>query len=805
MTQDNFNNQEIQQPVQDNTPDLKELLFMCLSNWKWFVLSVIVCLGVACLHILRTPAVYTRNASVMMKDDKKSGNFTGEISEAFSNMGIAASSYNVLNEMNAMKSPSNVMDVVRRLELYMSYKTKGTFHDVTLYGMDLPIHVELLDVPETRYAALTLSLETDSLYTVSQMKVKDEEFETTVKGACGDTICSPIGRILVTKAPSVADWAGDIMVSHAPIRNAARSCSGRLSIDLADKNATILNIGYQDVSVQRADDFINALLDVYNTKWIQDKNQIAVSTSIFINERLALIEEELGEVDSDISAYKSEHLIPDIHEASRMYMSQANKAEATEVELNNQVYMAKYIKDYLTSSDDLKLIPSISGIGSSSIGSQITTYNELLLKRNSSLASSSMNNPLVVDMDNRLRAMRTAIVTSIDNELVTLQKQINSQRNYGSKATSQIASNPDQAKYLLNVERQQKVKEAIYLFLLQKREENELSQAFTAYNTRIIAPPYGGDAPSSPRKSMILLVALVLGLAIPFGILYLNMMLDTTLKSRSDIEGKVTIPFLGEIPLCGKQSRKKAIRLIRRGKSPASEIVVHKGNRNHANEAFRMLRTKVEFLTGSGSGNVIVVTSYNAGSGKSFISNNLASVLAIKDKKVMIVDCDLRKAAISRFYGKPAKGLSDYLGGYMDSIDECIIQSPEFESLSIIPVGTIPPNPTELISEPRFAELISDLRTRYDYIFLDCPPVEIVADTSIIEQNCDRVLFVARAGLLQRVLVDRLEEEYRQGRYRNLCMVLNGTELGSRRYSYGYRYGYGSYHEKDSKGYYAKE
>ncbi len=791
--------------TEDGSMDLKALIYLCLANWKWFALSLIVCLGFACLYILRTPNVYTRNASIMMKDDKKSGNFTGEISEAFSSMGISSSSYNVINEMKALQSPTNVQEAVRRLDLNTSYRTKGTFHDNTLYGINNPVKVTFLDASDAS-ASLTLTLQGDSSYVVSKMAMRDEEYDQEIEGACGDTLLTPLGRIVVNRSVSVADWDGEVIVGHTSVIRAARSCAGRLSVDLADKNATIVNLSYNDVSVQRADDFINTLIGVYNEKWIQDKNQIAVSTSMFINERLALIEEELGSVDKDISSYKSEHLIPDIKAASNMYMAQANTAALNEVELNNQVYMAKYIRNYLTESSELKLIPAISGIGGSTVSQQINNFNEKLLQRNTILANSSLNSPAIQDMDAALLAMRSAIVTSIDNELVTLQEQIKSQQRYGSKATSQMASNPDHAQHLLDVERQQKVKEAIYLFLLQKREENELSKAFTAYNTRVIAPPYGGDAPTSPRRSMILLVALVLGLAIPFAVLYLRNMLETSIKGRADLEGKCSIPFLGELPLCSKKSRRKMLKLFRKGKSPASYDVVKKGSRNQINEAFRILRTNFEFVSGKSSGQVSIVTSYNAGSGKSFVTNNLAISLAIKDKKVLIVDCDLRKGATSKFYGSPREGLSQYLGGYSDSIDQYLIQHPDHETMQILPVGTIPPNPTELVSHERFAALIAELRTRYDYIFLDCPPVEIVADTAIIERCADRTIFVVRSGLLERSMLPILENDYKMGKYKNLTLVLNGVELATRgygygRYGYGYSYGYGG----DGDGYYSNK
>ena len=399
----------------------------------------------------------------------------------------------------------------------------------------------------------------------------------------------------------------------------------------------------------------------------------------------------------------------------------------------------------------------------------------------------------------------------MDNQELALNNQINSLRRTEQQATARIAANPTQAKYLLSVERQQSVKEALYLFLLQKREENELSQAFTAYNTRIIDPPTGSMNPTAPRKSMIYLLALMLGLFIPLAIIYLMEVLNTRVRGRKDIKD-VVLPFAGEIPLTeqGMKENRKYLRSLRMKKQVESkrEILVKAGSRDTINEAFRVLRTNVEFMTKNKDANVLAVTSFNPGSGKSFISMNLAMALAIKGRKVLVVDCDLRHASLSTYVGSPHKGLSNYLSGQIDGIDEVMVPYPGQETLSVLPVGVIPPNPTELVADERFRQLIASLKGQYDYVFLDCPPIEIVADTQIIDQCADRTLFVIRAGLCERSMLNELNSLYEENKYNNLALILNGTEVSKSSYfgnRYGYHYGhyghygYASYANDDKK------
>ena len=774
---------------------IQDLFHLCLAQWKWFVLSLVITCGVATLYLLRTPSVYTRTASVLIKEDTK-GNSSSSGMEAFSDLGLFQTSTNVNNELLAFQSPAIMTEVVNRLQLYMNYYTPGRFHQQVAYGATLPATAVLCDLSENESASFTLKIASDKSLLLSDFSHNGKDIKSdAVKGLLSDTIATPIGRVVVETTPQYdSEQAYTLYVNRAPLYGTVNSYTANLSVSLNNEKSSVIDLTFKDLSTQRAEDVLNTLIAVYNENWVKDRNQIAVSTSMFINERLGVIEQELGSVDEDISSYKSEHLLPDVQAASNMYMAQSSETNAQILALNNQLYMCRYIRNYLANdANKNQLLPANSGIESANIESQITEYNRQLLQRNNLVANSSTENPLVIDMDQSLAAIRVAITRSIDNQIVTLNNQISTLQQTERQATSRIAASPSQAKYLLSVERQQKVKEALYLFLLQKREENELSQAFTAYNTRIVTPPQGSMAPTAPMKNKIMLVAFAIGLLLPVVIIFLRVTMNTKVRGRKDLEG-LTVPFIGEIPLAVK--KKKG--LFKRKESEVETIVVKEGSRNIVNEAFRVLRTNLEFMTGNDpKSNVIIVTSFNPGSGKSFLTMNIAVSLAIKGKKVLVIDGDLRRASASSYVGSPKPGLSDYLGGRSVNLSDIIVTDKKYKNLDILPVGTIPPNPTELLFSKLLKEMIESVREQYDYILIDCPPIEVVADTQIIEKLADRTIFVVRAGLLERSMLAELEDIYTEKKFKNMAVILNATEKSGGRYGsrYGYRYGYGKgYH-----------
>ncbi len=779
-----------EQSVAEDSFRIQDLLYLCRTKWHWFVISVIVALGVAFIYIKKTPPTYVRSASILIKDESK-----GDISSVLSEVDLFQTKSNVKNEVVAFQSISTMSDVVKRLNLHTDYHVEGRFHDHVIYGKSLPINVKFDTVPgEAYHRSLSVRLLGNNKVELSHFKLNTpghelEEEDKVVKGELNQKIHTPVGVLTVVPTAVYSGKAFvPIFVNDVDMFTATRNYAGELSAALNGKETTIIDLSFSDVSPERAEDVLNTLIAVYNENWVKDKNQIAVSTSEFINERLAVIEKELGNVDEDISSFKSKNLVPDVAAVSNLYMTKSQTADAQLEQLNNSLYMAKYIREYMDKKDNAhQLLPANSGISAPAIEGQISEYNSLQLQRNNLAANSSENNPTIRDLDQALKSLRASIVTSIDNYVVTLNGQIANLQKTDRETSSRIAASPVQAKYLLSVERQQKVKETLYLFLLQKREENELSQTFTAYNTRIIQAATGSRQPVAPVSRNILLIAFVLGFAAPAAYFFLRETMNTKVRGRKDLDG-LQIPFVGEIPLVQRPKKWYDLR-----KRPTLKNVysVKAGKRNMINEAFRVLRTNLEFMMGKENKcNVLVISSFNPGSGKTYISMNLAASLAIKDQRVLVVDADLRHASSSQYVDSPKPGIAEYLAHKENDIEKIIVKGAHYKNLDIIPVGTIPPNPTELLSDDRFAALIAWARENYDTVILDCPPIELVADTQIVEKEADRTIFIVRAGLLERSMLPELDNIYRENKFKNMCIALNATKSSGGSYGYGYKYGY---------------
>ena len=765
---------------------IQDLFYLCVSKWYWFVISLAVTISVAVIYLLTTPPVYTRSASLLIKEDSK-GNSISDAAGVLGDIDLFQTSTNVNNEMQSLQSPAAMLDVVKRLHLDVCYHTDGRFYKKVLYGKSCPYTVSFNDLRDNESVDFTINSSEKGQVVLTDFSRDGEDVDGEVTATLNDTTDTPVGKLVVMASADSVTYESPVYVSRIGYQDATGDYASNLSVSLNDEKSTVINLSFKDVCIQRAEDVLNTVIAIYNENWIKDKNQIAVSTSQFISDRLGVIEQELGNVDENISSYKSEHLLPDVQAAASMYMAQSSETNAQILALNTQLSMARYIRNYLTNATSKnQLLPANSGIESPGIEQQIANYNTAQLRRNDLVANSSEKNPLVVDMDQSLENMRHAIITSIDNHITTLNTQLRSLRQSEQQTTARIAANPTQGKYLLSVERQQKVKEALYLFLLQKREENELSQAFTAYNTRIITPPTGSMKPTSPVKKNIALVAFALGILIPIVIIFIRENMNTKVRGRKDLES-LSVPFVGEIPLAGSGKKKKS-------EHTAKEIVIHQGKRDIVNEAFRVLRTNLEFILDAKEdkdrASVTLITSFNPGSGKTFLTMNTAATFAMKGKRVLVVDGDLRHGSASAYVGTPKKGLSDYLGKRENNVEDLIVEKENYPGLFVLPVGTIPPNPTELLAEPRLAELMEKMRSRFDYILIDCPPVDIVADTQIIEKLADRTVFIVRAGLLERDMLPQLQSDYDGKRFKNMALVLNGTLGGSSRYGYGYRYGY---------------
>lgn len=778
---------------------IQDLWSMFVPKWYWFAISLFITLTIAVLYLLSTPPIYTRTAAILVKDNSKSSSSTSAMND-FSDLGIFKSNTNINNELLTLKSPTLMTEVVNRLGLNETFTIRKGLKNVDLYKVS-PVTITFCDKIEVPLS-FTIKFSSKEAFAISELEISGEDIGETLSAQMGDSIQTSAGIMIVSPTQEFTDaFIGtSIRYVRGSVRAAVDTYSNALVAELGNEDATIINLSINDTSIRKAEDILNTLIEVYNENWIRDKNQIAVSTSQFISDRLGVIESELGHVDENISSYKSEHLLPDVQAASSLYMAQSAENNKELSTLNNQLSTAQYIRRELNTKQLDQTLPANSGIVSANIETQISEYNNLVLDRNRLIANSSEKNPLVKNMASSLQSMQRTIIQSVDNLIVSLNTQIRSLRRQEEATTNRLASNPNQAKYLLSVERQQKVKEELYLYLLQKREENELSQAFTAYNTRLITAPRGSMFPTAPRKMNILLVAFAVGLLVPAVGIFMKENMNTKVRGRKDLEN-LSIPFIGEIPQYSG-TKKKWWEFKHRKRQDMKIIVVNEGNRNIINEAFRVLRSNMDFMASKDNNqHVFVLTSFNSGSGKSFLAINIAISFAIKKKKILVIDGDLRHRTVSSYVDSPNKGLSDYLNNQIEDWKEIIVSYKGYTNLHILPIGTIPPNPTELLEDSKLSMLIEALRPEYDYIFIDCPPVDIVADAQIIEKWADRTIFVVRSGLLDRSMLSELENMYTGKRFKNLSMILNGTESTGGRYGYryGYHYGYASYYGSKDK------
>lgn len=778
---------------------LRDFIKFCLRKWVWFTICIVFSIGIALLYIYRKEPVYERYEQILVNDQNSKGG-VGEISNVFSSLGLFTKKSNVYNELITLTSPAIMYVVADSLQLYMNYLLKDGFRAKTLYGSSLPFRVDMLDLDPQESASFKMKINSDKslecykfVFYQAGEKIKYKDKIRVQPGQ--NEFDSPIGRIKLSPNSryknTIEDDSYVVAISKMSMQGTAELYGEKLTGDLADEDADVIELSIKDQSVERAVDILNNILLVYNQNWIDDKNKIALATSDFIDDRLRDIERDLGTVDQSIADYLKRTGVPDLKVSTRISMEFSSKIEEELMKASNELSIANYMKQYLNENNDITvLLPVNLGIENQSVATQIISYNELLLTRNSVLNSSSVNNPLVENYDRQLEGMRNAIVVAVDNLVNNLQNSVDNLRSQISRMSENISNTPEINLPLLSEERQRMVMQNLYIFLLQKKAENELTQKFSAESIRVITPPIGSLKPIAPKKALILIVALILGFGIPLVILYYLETSDTKVRNKNDLN-PLLIPFAGEIPQVVSNNKIKGLpdKVVKIGKKKeeAPVAVVEEGKRDIVNEAFRVLRGNISFMCGKVTQSpVIMLTSFNPGSGKSFIAFNLGMSFTLKNKRVLLIDCDLRHGSTSMYVGMPNRGLTDYLNGTMNDWKDLIVTFSTDSNFSIMPIGKIPPNPAELLENGRLNSLIEEAKQNFDFIFLDCPPVNIVVDSQIIAPLADRTLFIVRAGLLERSALNELNEFYKDKKFNNLSVVLNGTEaFHSVYYTYG--------------------
>lgn len=786
-----------------------DFLKSCAAKKKWFIASVLFFLLVGIAYIARLEPRYERSMSVLIKDQDEGGG-VGSIASAFSSFGLVSSNTNVYNELLSIKSPAVMQQVVLDLNLQVNTIERKFPHGTTLYGTTDPFVIGFPDLGPQDGGSFRMDIRPDGTARLYKFRrnltdglAKYDDVIELPKGFLKAR--TPLGIIDFTPNPKYTGKLcpegkpRTLVIARGGLQATTESICKRLKGDLADKDAEVIDLQITDVSIERAEDILNNVLRVYNEFWISDKNKVAQATSQFINDRLVVLQQELGDIDLRVSDFQSKSLMPNIGEVARMNMESTKDVNSQILTLNNQLAMSEAVYGYIANSANKEnVIPMNTGTGNPQLEAQIGSYNQLLLQRNNVRSSASGANPLVQQLDAQVAGQHEAITKAMAAHVANLRKALANLQGAKGAISGEIAALPDKARQLRGVTRQQSVKEQLYLFLLQKREENELSQTFTANSTRVITPPQGSFKPVSPKKTLILGVLFIVGLFLPAMVIYIRESNNSKVRSRKDLEHMST-PFIGEIPFMGKKPGifKKFFALFRKKKHSRSlekvMVAVRPGSRDVASESFKIIRGNIDFMMQhSKADNVIMLTSFNPGSGKSFIAYNLSASFTMKGKRVLNIDCDLRHGSTSQFVHMPDKGLSSYLTGATDDWRSIVRPVEDTPDMFVLPIGHRPPNPSELLDNGRIGKLIREASEEYDYVFLDCPPVDIVVDTQILEKYIHRTIFIVRAGLLERSAIAEIDALYQSGRFKNMCLLLNGTEQQLSRYgAYGSSY-YGS-------------
>lgn len=758
--------------INSNTLTIREFVEMVLKNWYWFIISIIICGAVALFYLGSTPNRYMRTATVLVKDSRK-----GSVSEvtAFNDVLGGIGRRSVDNEIHIFESRHLMEQVVKRYDLDTRYSTTSGLRTIDMY-VRMPVAIKFVGPAPKEVVHFRYNIDNSGNILLSHFE-EYEEFST--KGKLGDTISTPYGDVVAIATPYFEQYRDkDIRVTHYPINEITEVYRKRLNCVIIDKQASVINLSMVDEVPLRAEHVINGIIEAYDKDAIEDKQAVSLLTEKFIMERLQSLGEELNNADIDIASYKqSNRLINPAQEASLSAEEVARLKESV-LSLEAQLEMATYILNYLNDNDKA-LIPasavSMSGV-SSALVSQIDKYNEALLEYKRLLAASSPTNPTIIDLGNKITGIHDAIIASLESHIEGLKLQIDHINREQNIVNKRIESSPTMEMELLSKARQQKVKEELYIYLLTKLEENALTEATAESNARIIDSAYGSNRPVSPNKPIALAFAIIMGVCIPLAILYIREIMNTSVRSRRDIDKVLTIPYLGDVP----QYNGKV----------GNGIVVREDSRDALSESFRMLRTNLSFMSVNNKVQVLMFTSSIPHSGKSFVSSNLAMTLAASGKRVVILDLDLRRRTLSKSMGQRnnRRGITSYLSGKIASMEDIITPSELSPNLDFIYAGPQPPNPTEMLMSERIDELITTLRSRYDYIIIDSVPAMAVADAIIIDRVVDLTVYVIRQGNLDRRQLPDIEELYREKKFRNMCIILNSATHSGHGYGYGYGY-----------------
>jgi tyrosine-protein kinase Etk/Wzc len=761
-------------PEQSEGKDLKNILLQYVRYWYWFLLCTVLAIAVAFAY-LRYYAVpqYRVYSTMLVKDDKSGQGFSN--TDALNDLSTFKSARNIENETEVLKSKSLMQRVVSELGLFTSYIIEGRVVDREIYGQGVPIKI-LINTVDSTAAGKTFAIELKP----GNIFALDDHSGKVTTYSFGQQIQKPYATFTVVSTTALNNSTSRIIVRFQDIQQIASHYNQSIAIQPISKSGSVLSLSLVDPVPDKAKNIINKLMDVYNKEAIEDKNLMATNTLKFLDERLQYVTTDLLGVEKDVAKYKSQNGLTDIVTQASDYTSQASSYSKQLSDWAIQIEVLQSIESYLKKGgSQYSMVPSTLGIQDPTLLGLIGKFNELQMERERMLRTTQPNNPLVQSMSEQLANLRINILENLRNIKRGLEITSNNLKASSGLFQSKVRRVPSMEQALLEINREKSIKQNIYVYLLQKREETALSLAATASVARVIDPAMGGDYPISPNGQTIYLMALLLGLGIPFATLYVRSLLNTKVQTQQDVTNVVSAPILGEIAHNGKNQ---------------DSVVITTGNRSPIAEMFRLIRSNLNFAALGKEQTTLLVTSSRSGEGKTFFSINLAASLAITGKSVVLLDLDLRNPTIAKKLRLTnGSGITDYLVSSTIFLKDIVKHSEVTPGLSIITSGSLPPNPAELIMSAKFTHLIQELKETFDYIIIDTPPVGQVADALTISSLIDYTIYLVRYNFTHKAWLSIVKNLYKAKMLGNIMLVLNdATEKNGSNYGYGYGYGYKS-------------
>lgn len=767
------------QELQEKDINIRELIKPYLDRWLWFVVGAFLALLGGYLFIKLSTPIYRTETTILVKDAKNNKLPEGA-SGLFDLSGIGGMNVNSIeNEIEILKSKKLIEQVVKDLGLTAEVYQEAAFTKKELYKDTSPV---IINVIGEKNNASDEQKKLDILLEIkgSELILSSDKLPDIIRTTYNKTISLPNANIIIQKNP---DYKGEkIEELLLKVYNTERIVNYYreiLSIAPKDKDATVIGITLDLPIKAKTQDFLNKLVVVYNQDAINDKNSESKKTKDFIDERIAIIAKELGDVENEKQSFKTENQITDIATETKINLETNAQARARQLEVDSQLELTNALMDYLSKQGDYQILPNNIGLSDASAGNVINSYNQLIIERNRLLENSTAQNPVVIDITKKINSMRFSVMETLSKNRTGLQLERNKYLEEQGKLMSRISKVPTQEKLFRSIERQQQIKENLYLLLLQKREETQLSLAVTAPKAKIVDYAHSTEKPVAPKKLIIMLAALLVGIVLPFGVIYIKELLDNKIKTKHDIEKLSQTVVLAELPK------------IRKGESD----IVGRNDLSPMAEAFRILITNMNFMIPKKEkGKVVFVTSTIKGEGKTFASVNLALTLANPNRKVIIIGSDIRNPQLQR-YDKNSRiymGLTEFLYDENVTLDKVIHQSNMNPHLDVIYSGAIPPNPTELLTNGRYQILLETLKPLYDYIIVDTAPLMLVTDTFLFADLADTTLYVTRSNYTEEKLIDFANKNIKANKIKNVGFVLNDVSKSNLGYGNKYGYGYGA-------------